>query len=101
MQGKAHLEKLTKELKKIDDLEQLQEKQISLKKRFLKLAKFLSSYQSYLDKHPEDQKEPVDDLVLTANLLKEELSRILAIDGAEDILIEIEKDASLSLALSY
>lgn len=97
-QGKAHLDRLNLELKSIHDLQELKAHQKHLKKRFNQLTQVMVQYYSFLEAHPELSKSPEDDMVLSAAQLKEELSRLLEIEGAEDVIIEAQKEASLKLS---
>ncbi len=98
-QGKAHLDRLNLELKSIHDLEGLKAHQKHLKKRFNQLTKLMLDYHIFLEAHPEQRKTPEDDLVLSAAQFKEELERLLEIEGAEDVIIEAQKEAALKLSL--
>lgn len=98
-QAKAQLDRLTLELHSIHDLQTMQIKKKVLKKLFLSVTDLMIEYHLFLEKQPEMKKEPSDGLVLCANNLKGELERLFQIEGAIDLIVEIEKDSYLKLTL--
>lgn len=98
-QAKAQIDRLSQEFEKIQDLQTLQLKKNILKKRFLKITNLMMDYHLFLEKQPELKTGPSDELVLSANHFKSEFQRLFEIEGAIDLIIEIEKDSFLKLTL--
>lgn len=98
-QAKAQLDRLTCELRSIQDLQTLQVKKKVLKKHFLAVTDLMIEYHLFLEKQPEMRKEPSDGLVLSANNLKGEFERLFQVEGAIDLIVDIEKDSYLKLTL--
>lgn len=98
-QGRAQLERLTQELREVHDLNELKLHQKSLKKRFTQLAKLMIQFNEFLEKNPQMKKSPDDQLVLSAFDLKQEMERLLSIEGAKEVVTNIQKEAFLQLSL--
>lgn len=98
-QARGQIERLSRELQTIHDLETLKDHEKSLKKKFNQLTDLMVNYHQFLEKHPEAASPPSDPLVIQAAFLKEALSDVLKIEGAEHALIDIEKDSFIRLTL--
>lgn len=98
-QACALMDQFIKDLRKINDPQQLQKMQNKLKKNFNQLAQFMIEYRLYIEKHPELRVEPNERLSLTAFNLKCELYRIYQLDGALQIIEVAQKDAYNKLGL--
>ena len=96
-QASQNLSELIIELKKIHEPVDLLKNQNRLRKKFYLLTKSIIKYSNYLNNHPEVINDIPDRLKLLSNELRIVLSDIYSLDGAREIIEEIQNDCILVL----
>ncbi len=99
LQARDQISQLVKDLKKLQDPVQLQRAQKKLKKHFIRLSKTLICYANYIEKHPELNFEPSEELQSFCLELESELNRLYRLDGGRELVEDSQEDAYLKLSL--
>jgi hypothetical protein len=98
-EGESQVRALAHLLQKIHSKEDLVEESGVIKKRFNRLIDLTIKAEEYRKKHPD---EPLDPPISTtaSDMLQYEMQRLCEIEGATEILIQLQKNAFEKLDLS-
>ncbi len=99
-EGEESIKKLVQELSQIENVSQLEVKEVRLKKRFTALVELMIAAKKFQAKHHDEGQEVTFWQLELSEALKREMIRIYEIEGCAPLMEEIERDAVHKLDLA-